>query len=204
MTRRVKMRLELGGGAVEDWRSGGRMTSDDSGWLECCTWSPLTWRLEGGNVEAGETERAGSRQRRRVAVGRDAESQSRRDERKRRLTTHCLEAKAMADRWGVGEMGVPTATDVDLELIDDDKVAYFDDQVVVEETVEKLAPSNEKENVSKKGKEKEVPQKLIPIPKTPPPFPKQLNKTTKEGKYHKFILILKQLSHPSTHDRRVI
>ncbi|MCD7450183.1 hypothetical protein HAX54_004172 [Datura stramonium] len=72
MTGRVKTRLEPGGGAVEDWRSGGRMTSesvttDDSGRLECWTWSPLTWRLEGGAAEAGEAERAGSRQRRRVA-----------------------------------------------------------------------------------------------------------------------------------------
>ncbi|MCE5166848.1 hypothetical protein HAX54_028018, partial [Datura stramonium] len=80
MTGRVKTSLEPGGGAVEDWRSVGRMTSDDSGRLECWTWSPLTWRLEGGAAEAGEAERAGK-------------------------------ARAMADRWGVGEMGVPTATD---------------------------------------------------------------------------------------------
>ncbi|MCE5167570.1 hypothetical protein HAX54_010893, partial [Datura stramonium] len=80
MTGRVKTRLEPGGGAVEDWRSGGRMMSDDSRRLECWTWSPLTWRLEGEAAEAGEAERAGK-------------------------------ARAKADRWGVGEMGVPTATD---------------------------------------------------------------------------------------------
>ncbi|MCE5167379.1 hypothetical protein HAX54_051295, partial [Datura stramonium] len=61
MTGRVKTRLEPGGGAVEDWRSGGRMTSDDSGRLDGCSAGP--------------------------------------------------EARAMADRWGVGEMGVPTAMD---------------------------------------------------------------------------------------------
>ncbi|MCE5167381.1 hypothetical protein HAX54_051743, partial [Datura stramonium] len=106
MTGRVKTRLELGGGAVEDWRSGGRMTSDDSGRLD--GWSdglghlsPGGWRAEPRRLESPRGK----------AIGRDAESQSRRDERKRRMTTRCLEARTMDDRWGVGEMGVPTATD---------------------------------------------------------------------------------------------
>ncbi|MCD7459167.1 hypothetical protein HAX54_040236 [Datura stramonium] len=105
MTGRVKTRLEPGGGVVEDWRSGGRMTSDDSGRLD--GWSAVPGHLSPGGwrAEPRRLERP-----RGQAVGRDAESQSRRDERKRRLMTRCLEAKAMADRWGVGEMGVPTAT----------------------------------------------------------------------------------------------
>ncbi|XP_049399846.1 uncharacterized protein LOC125863917 [Solanum stenotomum] len=43
-------------------------------------------------------------------------------------------------------------------------------------------------------KEAEVTQKAIPMPRPPPPFTQRLVKKTKEGKYRKFIEILKQLS----------
>ena len=43
-------------------------------------------------------------------------------------------------------------------------------------------------------KDVEVPKKVTPMPRTPPPFPQRLLKKTKDGKYRCFIIILKQLS----------
>ena len=44
------------------------------------------------------------------------------------------------------------------------------------------------------GKDAEVPIKVIPIPRPPPPFPQRLVKKTEDGKYRLFITMLKQLS----------
>ena len=44
------------------------------------------------------------------------------------------------------------------------------------------------------GKDSEVPIKVIPMPRTPPPFPQRLVKKTEDGKYRRFITMLKQLS----------
>ena len=44
------------------------------------------------------------------------------------------------------------------------------------------------------GKDDEVPIKVIPMPRPPPPFPQRLVKKTKDGKYRHFITMLKQLS----------
>ena len=43
------------------------------------------------------------------------------------------------------------------------------------------------------GKGDVVPTKVIPMPRTPP-FPQRLVKKTKDGKYRRFIRMLKQLS----------
>ncbi|XP_049359237.1 uncharacterized protein LOC125823925 [Solanum verrucosum] len=43
-------------------------------------------------------------------------------------------------------------------------------------------------------KEAEITQKVVPMPRPPPPFPQKLVKKTEEGKYRKFISMLKQLS----------
>ena len=43
-------------------------------------------------------------------------------------------------------------------------------------------------------KEAEVSQKVVPIPRPPPPFPQRLVKKIDEGKYWRFITMLKQLS----------
>ena len=40
----------------------------------------------------------------------------------------------------------------------------------------------------------EVPKKVTPIPRPPPPFPQTLVKKTEDGKYRRFITMLKQLS----------
>ena len=44
------------------------------------------------------------------------------------------------------------------------------------------------------GKDAEVPIKVIPMPRPPPPFPQRLVKKTEDGKYRRFITMLKQLS----------
>ncbi|KAH0678939.1 hypothetical protein KY284_020024 [Solanum tuberosum] len=43
-------------------------------------------------------------------------------------------------------------------------------------------------------KEVKVSQKVVPIPRPPPPFPQRLVKKTEDGKYRRFITMLKQLS----------
>ena len=44
------------------------------------------------------------------------------------------------------------------------------------------------------GIDAEVPMKIIPMPRPPPPFPQRLVKKTDDGKYQRFITMLKQLS----------
>ena len=44
------------------------------------------------------------------------------------------------------------------------------------------------------GKDVEVPMKVVLMPSPPPPFPQRLVKKTEDGKYWRFITMLKQLS----------
>ena len=44
------------------------------------------------------------------------------------------------------------------------------------------------------GKDAKVPMKVIPMPRPPQPFPQRLVKNTEDGKYQRFITMLKQLS----------
>ena len=44
------------------------------------------------------------------------------------------------------------------------------------------------------GKDVEVPKKVTPMPRPPPPFPQRLVKKIEDGKYRRFITMLKQLS----------
>lgn len=50
------------------------------------------------------------------------------------------------------------------------------------------------ESIDKSDKEAEIPQKVTPIPRPPPPFSQRLMKKTDDGKYWCFITILKQFS----------
>ena len=69
------------------------------------------------------------------------------------------------------------------------------------QTIDPLMPSTE-ENVVKgssevegsNGKASEVLIKVIPMPRPPPPFPQRLVKKSEDGKYRRFITMLKQLS----------
>ena len=65
-----------------------------------------------------------------------------------------------------------------------EKVIRYDDIV--------MEVSGELED--KTVKDVEVPQKVTPMPKPPPPFPQRLVKKTKNCKCRCFIKILKQLS----------
>ena len=44
------------------------------------------------------------------------------------------------------------------------------------------------------GKDEEIPMKVIPMPRPPPPFPQILVKKIEDGKYRHFITMLKKLS----------
>ena len=44
------------------------------------------------------------------------------------------------------------------------------------------------------AKDAEVPKKVTPMPRPPPPFPERLVKKTEDGKYRCFITMLKKLS----------
>ena len=58
------------------------------------------------------------------------------------------------------------------------------------QTIDPPMPSNEE----KVRKDAEVPVKVIPMPRPPPPFPQRLVKKTEDGKYRCFITMLKHLS----------
>ena len=45
--------------------------------------------------------------------------------------------------------------------------------------------------VDKSGKEDEIPQKVTPVPKPPPPFPQIMVEKTEDCKYANFITMLK-------------
>ena len=66
----------------------------------------------------------------------------------------------------------------------EDKMKKDEDQVV--------RGSGETEEST--GKDAEVPMKVIPMPRPPLPFPQRLVKKTENGKYQRFITMLKQLS----------
>ena len=78
----------------------------------------------------------------------------------------------------------------------------------VKQTIDLPMPSNDKKvtkdtdkvvNVDAElegntTKDAEVPKKVTPMPRPPPPFPQRLLKKTEDGKYRRFITMLKQIS----------
>ena len=44
------------------------------------------------------------------------------------------------------------------------------------------------------GKDTKVTKKVTPIPRPPPPFPQRLVKKTEDGKYQRFITMIRKLS----------
>ncbi|KAK4716270.1 hypothetical protein R3W88_014608 [Solanum pinnatisectum] len=66
----------------------------------------------------------------------------------------------------------------------------------VEKVIEKDEDESEVTEIPKHvtEKEAEVTQKIVPMPRPPPLFPQRLVKKTEEGKYHRFVAMLKQLS----------
>ena len=66
----------------------------------------------------------------------------------------------------------------------EEKVRKHDDKVV--------KGSGEAEEST--GKDAEVPMRVIPMLRLPPPFPQRLVKKIEDGKYRRFITMIKQLS----------
>uniref|UniRef100_M1DL60 Integrase core domain containing protein n=1 Tax=Solanum tuberosum TaxID=4113 RepID=M1DL60_SOLTU len=73
-----------------------------------------------------------------------------------------------------------------------DPLISFEIEIVVERDDNEIEVTEEFKNATEK--EVEVTQKVVPMPRPPPPFPQRLVKKSEEGKYHRFITILKQLS----------
>ena len=74
---------------------------------------------------------------------------------------------------------------IDPPMLSNDKKVRKDDDKVV-----KGSGKEEESN----GKNVEAPMKVIPMPRPPPPFPQRLVKKTEDGKYRRFITMLKKLS----------
>ena len=87
---------------------------------------------------------------------------------------HCM---AITTRGGKQTIDPPMPSNEEKVRKDDDKV---------------VTGSGEEEEST--GKDAEVPMKVIPMPRPPPPFPQRLVKKTEDGKYRRFITMLKQLS----------
>ena len=87
---------------------------------------------------------------------------------------HCL---AITNRGGKQTIDPPMPSNEENVRKDDDKVV-------------KGSGETDESN----GTDAEVPIKVIPMPRPPPPFPQRLVKKTEDGKYRHFITMLKQLS----------
>ncbi|XP_015160938.1 uncharacterized protein [Solanum tuberosum] len=87
---------------------------------------------------------------------------------------HCMAITTRGGKWTIDP---PMTSDVERVVeIDGDKIE------ITEET----------KNATEK--EAEIAQKLVPMPRPPPPFPQMLVQKAEEGKYRKFRIMLKQLS----------
>ncbi|XP_069148240.1 uncharacterized protein [Solanum lycopersicum] len=85
------------------------------------------------------------------------------------------------DETGVATRGGKQTVDPPIPSVVEDEMRK-DKEVV--ETSDEL--------VDKMMKEIEVPQKLVPFRRPPPPFPQRLVKNTEDGNYRRFITMLKQ------------
>uniref|UniRef100_M1D9K3 Integrase core domain containing protein n=1 Tax=Solanum tuberosum TaxID=4113 RepID=M1D9K3_SOLTU len=65
-------------------------------------------------------------------------------------------------------------------------------EIVVEKDDNEIEVTGGSKNVI--DKETEMTQKVVPMPRPPPPFPKMFVKKNEEGKYHRFITMLEHLS----------
>ncbi|KAK4717987.1 hypothetical protein R3W88_016325 [Solanum pinnatisectum] len=87
---------------------------------------------------------------------------------------HCM---AVTTRGGKQTIDPPMPFGVEVEASKNDDV---------------IEVNAESENATEK--EVEITQKVVPMPRPLPPFPQRLVKKTEEGKYCRFISMLKQLS----------
>ncbi|KAK4724068.1 hypothetical protein R3W88_026847 [Solanum pinnatisectum] len=68
----------------------------------------------------------------------------------------------------------------------------FEIEVEVTKDDDEIEVTRKSQNATEK--EVDITQKVVPMPRPPPQFPQRLEKKTEEGKYHKFISMLKQIS----------
>ncbi|XP_049371952.1 uncharacterized protein LOC125836842 [Solanum verrucosum] len=68
----------------------------------------------------------------------------------------------------------------------------FEVEIVVEKDDDEIEVTGESKNATER--EAEITQKVVPMPRPPPPFPQRLVKKNGEEKYCRFIAMLKQLS----------
>ena len=80
---------------------------------------------------------------------------------------------AVTTRGGKQTIDLPISSVVDDEMRKDEEVVDTSGELV-----------------DKMVKEAEVPHKVVPIPKPPPPFHQRLVKRIKDGKYRRFITML--------------
>ena len=95
---------------------------------------------------------------------------------------HCM---AITTRGGNQTIDPPMLSNEENMRNDDDKVV-------------KGSGKEEESN----GKNVEAPMKVIPMPRPPPPFPQRLVKKIEDGKYRRFITMLKHLSINVPYGRR--
>ncbi|XP_049386175.1 uncharacterized protein LOC125850336 [Solanum stenotomum] len=67
----------------------------------------------------------------------------------------------------------------------------FEVEILVENNDDEIEVAGESKNATEK--EAEITQKVVPMPRPLPPFPQRLVKNNEEGKYRRFITMLKQL-----------
>ena len=77
------------------------------------------------------------------------------------------------------------------QTIDPPRPSVVEVEIRKEDDVIDGRPDSEKAMTEQ---EAEISQKVVPIPRPPPPFPQRLVKKTEDGKYRRFITMLKQLS----------
>ena len=87
---------------------------------------------------------------------------------------HCM---AITTRGGKQTIDPPMSSDENKVTTESDKVVEVDAEL--------------EDNTAKDA---EVPKKVTSMPRPPHPFPQRLVKKTKDGKYQRFITMLKQLS----------
>ena len=87
---------------------------------------------------------------------------------------HCME---ITTRGGKQTIDPPLPSNENEVTKDTDKVVNVD--------------ANLEDNIAEDA---EVPKKVTPMPRPPPPFPQRLVKKTEDGKYRCFITMLKKLS----------
>ena len=84
---------------------------------------------------------------------------------------------AITTRGGKQTIDPPLPSNVNEVTKDTDKVVNVD--------------ANLEDNIAEDA---EVPKKVTPMPRPPPPFLQRLMKKTEDGKYRRFITMLKQFS----------